>query len=68
MGEVDGETVVTLGGLDETGVAKGVFGEPELSDETELERRRWCPPESIGIGSEWVMLCWPEFMVWGGEQ
>lgn len=50
MGEVDGDTLVTLGGLDETGVS----GELELSEETELERRRWCPEVSIGIGVEWV--------------
>jgi hypothetical protein len=40
IGEVDGETVVTLGGLDEIGVTKGVVGELELSDDIELERRR----------------------------
>ena len=55
---------MTLEGLDEIGVAKGVVGEPELSDETEPERRRrWPVQVSIGIGFEGVILSWSGFMV-----
>ena len=41
-GEVEGETVDTLGGFTLRGVRMGSEGEPsELSDETEAERYLW---------------------------
>lgn len=56
-GELEGETVVTLGGFALRGVWIGSEGDPsELSDETEPERYLWWRPAAVLI--EMGLECW----------